>query len=244
MKLKGFFVTGTDTGIGKTAVAAALAYLMNQRDVRTFPVKPVQTGVAPGQPGDLAICLKTCGLAPEPDKLRLMSTYRFRLPASPHLAAEEEGVRIEIQKIVNSCRKLSQFYDAVVVEGAGGLLVPLTREISTMDLARQLGLPLIVVSRAGLGAINHSLLTIHIARNAGLEVAAVVPNHPEPDSDLSETDKKIEADNREIIQSIGGVIVFEPLPHVPGAGEMPEPTRKLAMLLAERGMEDLICKFC
>jgi len=240
MKLKGFFITGTDTWVGKTTVAAALAYLMNQRGVRTVPVKPVQTGVTPGEPGDLEICLKTCGLAPEPDRLRLMNPYRFRLPASPHLAAEQEGKQVEIQHIVNSCIELAETYDALVVEGAGGLLVPLTREISTMDLARQLGLPLIVVSRAGLGTINHSLLTIHAARNAGLEVAAVVPNHPEPDSDLTETDKKIETDNREIIQSISGVRVFEPLPHVPGAGEMPEPTRKLAVLFTERGAEGLI----
>ena len=98
----------------------------------------------------------------------------------------------------------------------------------------------IVVARAGLGTINHSLLTLHAARQAGLAVAAVVPNHPEPEAGLSETDKKIEADNREIIQSLSGVTVFPPLPPVPGAGERVEPTRRLAGLLAERGMERLI----
>ena len=240
MKLKGFFITGTDTGVGKTAVAAALAYLMNQRGVRTVPVKPVQTGLAPGEPGDLELCLKTSGLSPKAAELKLMNPYPFRLPASPHLAAEQEGAEVDFRRIVECCAKLAEIYDALVVEGAGGLLVPLTREISTMDLARVLGLPLIVVARAGLGTINHSLLTLRAAGDAGLEVAAVVPNHPEPDSDLTETDKKIVADNREIIQSISGVTVFESLPHVPGAGEKPEPTRKLAVLLAERGAEGLI----
>ena len=120
------------------------------------------------------------------------------------------------------------------------MLVPLTRKISTLELARALGLPLIVVARAGLGTINHSLLTLRAARQAGLVVAAVVPNHHEPDTDSTETDKKIEADNREIIQSISGVTVFQPLPHVPGAGESVEPTRRLAGLLAERGMDKLI----
>ena len=240
MKLKGFFITGTDTGVGKTAVAAALAFLMNNRGVRTVPVKPVQTGVVPGEPGDLELCLETCGLSPEAEKLKLMNPYRFRLPASPHLAAEYEGKQVEIEHIINSCAALTETCDALVVEGAGGLLVPLTREISTIDLARALGLPLIVVARAGLGTINHSLLTLRAAGDAGLEVAAVVPNHPEPDNNLTETEKKIEADNREIIRSVSGAEVLEPLPHVPGAGKSAEPTRRLARLLAERGMDELI----
>jgi len=237
---KGFFITGTDTGVGKTAVAAAVAYLMNERGIRAVPVKPVQTGVSPGEPGDLKLCLEICGLSPEAAELELMNPYRFRLPASPHLAAEQEGKEVEIQQILDSCSALAETYDALVVEGAGGLLAPLSREIFTLELAGTLGLPLIVVARAGLGTINHSLLTLRAVREAGLRVAAVVPNHPEPDTDLTETDGKIEADNREIIQSVSGVTVFQPLPHVPGAGESVEPTRRLAGLLADRGMKKLI----
>ena len=163
-----------------------------------------------------------------------MNPYCFRLPASPHLAAEEEGVRIEKEKIVRACTKLAGPWDALVVEGAGGLLVPLTRNVSTLDLAVELGLPLIVVARAGLGTINHSLLTVQAARQAGLKVAALVLNHAEPENSLSVDDKKIEEDNRRIIQKLGRIPVVLVLPYIPGAGRIKTANIKFAEIIARK----------
>ena len=237
--LKGFFVTGTDTGVGKTALAASLALLMIESGIRTAPVKPVQTGVSAGQPGDLEHCLKLCGLQPSPAELRLMNPYRFPLPASPHLAAEQAGARISLSRIVTACQKLCKNYQALVVEGAGGLLVPLTRRTTTLELARRLGLPLIIVARAGLGTLNHTLLTLRAAREAGLEVAAVALNHPERAS-RGKAEKIIEKDNREIIAALGKVEVWEALPYIEGAGVKVEATRRLAGVLAGRGARERI----
>jgi dethiobiotin synthetase len=242
MALRGFFITGTGTGVGKTAVAAALLFLLNNKGIRSAPVKPVQTGVSPGEKDDLDLCLKTAGLNPAPEELKLMCPYRFSLPGSPHLAAEEEGVVIDLSNIVRACQVLSSSYMALVVEGAGGILVPLTRRLTTLDLIRELDLPLIITARAGLGTINHTLLTLETASRADVKTTAVVLNHPEPVNKVPVLNK-IETDNRKIIQELGWVPVWEALPHIPGAGERPEPTRELAGHLACAGAEELIKKF-
>lgn len=230
--MKGFFVTGTDTGVGKTAVAAALCLLLRHRGLDAVPVKPVQTGVAPGQPGDLEHCLEVCGLAPDAGELARMNPCRFRLPASPHLAAEHEGTQVNIAYLEKCCRELAERHERLVVEGAGGLLVPLTRSVTTLDLASRLGLPLVIVARAGLGTINHSLLTIRAASDAGLEIACVVINRTSPAPER-EDEKVIEADNLRIIAELGGVKVSGPLPYQPGAGENALVTRRLVKPLAE-----------
>ncbi|MFH1071515.1 MAG: dethiobiotin synthase [Candidatus Glassbacteria bacterium] len=213
-RLKGYFITGTDTGVGKTTVAAALTRLLNERGVRAAPVKPVQTGVRPGEPGDLEVCLTAAELAPTAEELSLMNPYRFRLPASPHLAAEREGAAVDPGRIVGCCRKLIENWDALLVEGSGGLLVPLTRNYSTLDLAAELGLPLVVVARPGLGTLNHTLLTLAAARDAGLETACVVFNRTEPEDGLTEEDRLIERDNVEVIKRLGKVAVAGPLAYV------------------------------
>ncbi|HUU26675.1 MAG TPA: dethiobiotin synthase [archaeon] len=239
MALKGFFVTGTGTGVGKTAVAAALVWLMNNKGIKTTPFKPVETGVTPDKGGDLLVCLETAGLSPGPRELELMRPYRFSLPASPHLAAEDAGQEIDLDRIESAARNLASSYKALIVESAGGLLVPLTRRVTTLHLAQALGLPLIVVARAGLGTINHSLLTLEAAGNAGLRVAAVVLNRPEPEKP-SECLSKLERDNRRVIQEFSGISVWEALPHIPGAGKKPESTRILAVHLVAAGAESLI----
>jgi len=243
MALKGFFITGTDTGVGKTAVGAALLYLMRRRGIRAAPLKAVQTGVAPGQPGDLEIYLETAGMAPDQAELALMNPYRFALAASPHLAAEAEGAEVDLEEIVRACRSLAGSYPALVVEGAGGLLVPLSRSVNMLELVRLLKLPLLVVARAGVGTINHSLLTLKAARDAGLTVAAVVLNRPaDQRSDESYLDK-VAADNREIIAELSGAEVWEALPCVPGAGEQAEATRELAGYLDKAGAGKMIDSF-
>jgi dethiobiotin synthetase len=118
----------------------------------------------------------------------------------------------------------------IVVEGAGGLLVPLTRGVSTLDFAASLGLPLIIVARAGLGTINHSLLTVRAARDAGLKMTCVIVNRTQPAPD-SEDERLIEADNVRIISEAGEVSVVGPLPFLPGAGVNAEVSRQLAVQL-------------
>ena len=239
MPLSGFFITGTDTGTGKTAVGAALLYLMRRRGIRAAPVKPVQTGVAPDEPGDLEIYLKTSGLAPNADELSLMNPYRFHLPASPHLAAETEGDAINLKHIERACLTLAESYEALVVEGAGGLLVPLSRSVSTLELVRRLKLPLLVVARAGVGTINHSLLTLKAARDDGIAVAALVLNRiHEPSGEIPP--EQVVADNREIIARLSGVEVWEALPHLPGVGEDAEATREFAGHLENAGADKLL----
>ncbi|HLA38753.1 MAG TPA: dethiobiotin synthase [Candidatus Glassbacteria bacterium] len=217
-QLKGYFITGTDTGVGKTMVAVALVCLLNRRGVRAAPVKPVQTGVPPGGRGDLEVCLEAAGLSPGPEELALLNPYRFLLAASPHLAAEREGVAIDPAWIVECCRKLAQSWQALVVEGAGGLLAPLTREYSTLDLAVELGLPLVVVTRPGLGTLNHTLLTLCAARATRLKIACVVFNRTEAEAGLSEDGRLIERDNVEMIRNLGGVEVAGPLPFIINSG--------------------------
>ncbi len=239
MSLTGLFVTGTGTGVGKTAVAAALCHLTQKAGLPVAPVKPVQTGVLPGEPGDLDVCLAAAGMTVSGPVRSLMNPYRFRLPASPHLAAEQEGRTVDPQTILKGCRELSRSYDRLIVESAGGLLVPLTRTYGTLDLAAGLGLPLIVVAGAALGTINHTLLTLKAARSAGLTVKAVVLNRPSPGC-ADETERLIETDNRRVIEESGQVKVFGPLPHIPGAGIKSGPTVELALELEKAGAMSLI----
>ena len=240
--MRGFFVTGTDTGVGKTAVAAALLWLLTRRGWRAAPVKPVETGLAPGESGDLELCLATAGLEPPPAELELMRPCRFRLAASPHLAAEQEDREVDPSPAGDGLPRAGRALRPLVVEGAGGLLVPLTRHFLTIDLAARLGLPLVVVARAGLGTINHTLLTLRAARSAGLAVAAVVLNRAQPVEDRPEA-RRLERDNRRVIAELGGVTVLGPLPHLPGAGKLPAATRELADFLEqEPGAEQLLAR--
>lgn len=239
MSMSGLFVTGTGTGVGKTAVAAALCRLIRQAGMSVAPVKPVQTGVLPGEPGDLDVCLSTAGLTVSDLDRSLMNPYRFRLPASPHLAAEREKRAVDPEIILRACHELSRSYDRLIVESAGGLLVPLTREYSTLDLASDLGLPLIVVACAALGTINHTLLTLRAARAAGLTVAAVVLNRQDSGHG-DETERLIEEDNRRVIGETGHVKVLGPLPHIPGAGAERGAAVKLALELEKAGVMSLI----
>lgn len=228
--MKGYFITGTDTGVGKTAITAALCYLLRGRGIDAVPVKPVQTGVTAGEPGDLEHCLAVCDIKPDGHELALMNPCRFGIPASPHLAAELENTAVDLDHLLRCCQQLSGKHELLLVEGAGGLLVPLTRKDSTLDLALRLGLPLLVVARAGLGTLNHSLLTLRVANESGLNVAALILNHtgPEPES---RNDRLIAADNARLIAQTGAVQVIGPLPYLPGAGGDVAATRRLAAQL-------------
>jgi dethiobiotin synthetase len=181
--LRGIFVTGTDTGVGKTVVVAVLARLPLARGLRVGVYTPVQTGVAPGEPGDLDFVVAANADLSSP--LVTHCAWRSSLALAPAVAAALEGRRISLRHLVEEGRRLARDVDVVIVEGAGGLLVPLTRRRTMADLARALGAPLLVVARPGLGTLNHAALTVEAARRRGLPVLGLVICGYPPSPDLA-----------------------------------------------------------
>jgi dethiobiotin synthetase len=170
--LRGCFVTGTDTGAGKTVVAAALCAAIAAAGARVAAFKPVVTGTADPAgdwPHDHELLATVTGVDPAD-----VCARTFGPAVSPHLAAELARATIDLDELVRAARAAGARADVLVVEGVGGLLVPLNAEHDVRDLAVALGLPLVIAARAGLGTINHSLLTIAAARAAGLDVRAVI----------------------------------------------------------------------
>lgn len=197
--MRGLFVTGTDTGVGKTVLAAALVAALRAAGERVVAFKPALTGLddpEPGRPADHELLGAAAGTDPA-----AVAPLRFGPPVSPHLAAELAGTTIDPPRLVAGARTASDGADALVVEGVGGLLVPLTLGYTVRDLAVDLELPVVVAARPGLGTISHSLLTVEAARAAGLDVRAVVLT-PWPDEP-----SVMERSNREAIARLGGVEV-------------------------------------
>ena len=161
--MRGVFVTGTDTDVGKTYLVAALAAALRAQGLRVGVAKPVVTGLDDPGPHDHEL-------------LGATTAATFGPPVSPHLAAELAGTRLEPAALVAAATDAAAGAgaDALVVEGVGGLLVPLSPRASLRDLARALALPVVVAARPGLGTINHTLLTLEAARGRGLDVRAVV----------------------------------------------------------------------
>lgn len=170
----GLFVTGTDTGVGKTLVACAVAAALRARGIDVGAMKPVETGVGPAGPSDAHALAAAAG---DGDPLELVCPQRFALAAAPSVAAAEAGGRVDVDAIRRAFDALAGRHEWLVVEGAGGLLVPLRDDFAMADLAGELALPLLVVARAALGTINHTLLTLEAAAARGLRVAGVVVSH-------------------------------------------------------------------
>ncbi|MDO3379930.1 dethiobiotin synthase [Geoalkalibacter halelectricus] len=171
----GVFVTGTDTGVGKTLVAAALARHLRDQGLRVAVMKPVETGVAdPNQAGpDAALLRWAAGCqAPWED----VAPLRLRRPLAPALAAEKDKVFVDFSALVETCQRLRRNHDFVIVEGAGGLMVPLAGGLLIADLARAMELPLLVVCRPDLGTINHTLLTVFSAQTMEIPVCGFLIN--------------------------------------------------------------------
>ena len=220
--MRGLFVTGTDTGVGKTAVAGAILAALRSHGHRPVAFKPVLTGlddpVDPAWPRDHELLATAAGGGQEPDAV---APARFGAAASPHLAAALEGAdALEPAALVAAAGAAGAQGDTLIVEGVGGLLVPLTAGYLVRDFALELELPLVVAARPGLGTINHTLLTLEAARATGLRVVAVVltpwPDDPGP----------VERSNFETIVALGAVEVVT-LPRSPAATRLcsrrPEP---------------------
>jgi len=169
---RGLFVTGTDTGVGKTLVSVALLRLAQRRGLRPIPFKPAETGCDPYPADARALWLAARPSVPEAD----VCLYALRLPAAPAHAAAAEGVRIDLQRIAQRAGVLAAAGGLLIVEGAGGLLVPYATGVTCVEIAARLELPLLIVARTALGTVNHTALTLKEAARASLEVAGVILN--------------------------------------------------------------------
>ena len=212
-KSGGIFITGTDTGVGKTIISVALLYAFKESGLDCVYMKPVQTGcfrksgklIAP----DLEFVLSTSEQCPTEKEKKIMAPYLFQPACSPHLAAGLERHPIIPAKIINSFKALKKLHDFVIVEGAGGVLTPFSWQYSMLDLMKALSLPVILIARPGLGTINHTLLALRELRRAKLEIIGIVLNY-------STKAKKgiIETSNKTAIERLDGTRVICEFPFV------------------------------
>jgi len=178
MRGKGIFITGTDTGVGKTYIAAGIAATLRETGVNVGVMKPAETGCRAKNgrliPGDAFKLIQSSGVR---DALDFVNPYRFRKPLAPSVAARLEGKIIVPAKIISAYRELSRSHDFMIVEGAGGIMVPLGDRYTYLDLARTMKLPVLIIARPGLGTINHTLLTVAALNRTGVDIAGIVINH-------------------------------------------------------------------
>lgn len=231
---KGIFITGTDTGVGKTIVSAAIIRALIKKDIKVGAMKPIETGCikargngqkAKGKrqdktliPSDGMFLKEMAGMD---DSIDLITPIRFGHPFAPIVASDIEKKPIEIKKIMDTYGELSKKYDFMVVEGVGGLLVPILKRQKTKgkgqkvyfvtDLIRELKLPIVVVARPTLGTINHTLLTVNYALKEGIDVLGVIINHHNPP-----TGDVAEKTNPDVLKELCPVPVIGMLPYIHG----------------------------
>ena len=203
--LHGCFITGTDTGIGKTVVTAALGLCLKRHGLRVAVMKPIETG-----------CTDESALGSDAERLRTVmdsttslariSPYRFPAPLAPWAAARRVGVTIEIDRIAESCQDLAHECDSILVEGVGGLMVPLSEKTTVRDLIVSLGLPTLIVGRAALGGVNHTLLTIEGLRQRAIPIVGIVLNQLVAEPNHEQTQSTVD-----LIRERSEVPVFGPL---------------------------------
>ena len=195
----GFFVTGTDTGVGKTLVACALLYAFARQGHSVVGMKPVTAGCEETpeglRNGDVEQLIAASTIkAPR----HMVNPYALKPPIAPHIAADSEKKYIEIKYLLNSFQQLSALAEVVVVEGAGGFCVPLNEVETSADLAQQLALPVVLVVGLRLGCLNHTLLTLEAIHARGLTLAGWVANHidaamPHADANVAALTARIDA---------------------------------------------------
>ena len=201
--MRGFLVTATDTGVGKTEVACALLEAARASGVDAVGMKPAQSGVVPGEPSDATLLWEASGRC---EPLDAVCPYSLAAPLAPAVAARREGRAIDLARILDGARALAARHELLVVEGAGGVLVPLTETETYADLAVALGLPALVVARAGLGTVNHAALTVEALRRRAVAVEAVILNRTAAADDPSVPHNAAE------IARLTGVRTLGPLP--------------------------------
>lgn len=198
------FIAGTDTGVGKTFVTALLAMAYERLGFKVEVQKWVTTGSSEVS-DDVAFVMKALGRKP-PLPGSLQTPYCFSYPASPHLAAERDDKVIDVDILIDATMRLSKECDVLLIEGAGGLMVPYSLKVLQIDLIEQLRLPVCLVARAGLGTLNHTLLSIEACRRRDIAINMVVMNSMACDDPI------IINDNRKVIEMLSHSQVLGVLP--------------------------------
>jgi dethiobiotin synthetase len=205
----GLFVTGTDTGVGKTYVSAGLAVSLKRRGVDVGVMKPAETGcrMRAGQlvPKDALLLMKSASVN---DALSLVNPYRLKNPLAPSVAAAREGKKIDPNKILSLFNALRDRHEFMIVEGAGGIMVPLYEQYTYLDLAHDIGLPVLVVARPGLGTINHTLLSIAALKGREIPIAGIVINYA-----LDVEPGLAEETSPSVIENLSGIRIVGIIPH-------------------------------
>lgn len=215
----GLFIAGTNTGVGKTLVTAGILRHLRKQGLDVVSMKPVQTGGVAGGAGltapDLDFHLAATGLSVSAEERKLMSPYVYEPACSPHLAGRLAGHYVNLDHCQSCGDQLAAAHQGVLIEGAGGLMVPLNEEETQLGLIIQLGAPVLLVAHIGLGTINHCLLTIETLREAEVPIAGVIFNATAP----GEGEDFIGRDNPEAVAQFGAV---EVLGNVPWLGDLSE----------------------
>ncbi len=206
--MRGIFVSGTDTGVGKTVLTAGLVRLLRRRGARVAALKPVETGVRRDgeDPADWRLLAEAAGIG---GPRTWFAPYVFPDPLAPLVAARRNGTSISLRSLDEAWQRFSAF-EWVVVEGSGGLAVPLTEDVDMAGLAARWKLPVLIVARPGLGTVNHSLLSVAYAKSRGLKVLGVVLSYSDgrPEDGSEQT-------NPSLIEELSGVPVLGVLPYRP-----------------------------
>ncbi|RKD21594.1 dethiobiotin synthase [Caminicella sporogenes] len=176
---KGLFVIGTDTDVGKTFITAGIVYILRKNNYNAVSFKPVQSGgiICNSKlvSGDIEFIKRVAGLKEE---YCSMNSYCLKEAVSPHIAAERENINIDVYRIIDDYQKLKDKYDFIIVEGAGGVIVPLIRnKYYIYDLIKDLNIPVVIVARAGVGTINHTVLTVNYIKSLGINVKGIIINN-------------------------------------------------------------------
>lgn len=209
----GYFISGTDTGVGKTVVAAAVATGLRLRGVKVGVMKPIETGVQ--EAGEqVSDGRRLCSAAGVTDARDMVSPYRFGPPLAPLAAARVAGIEIEPQNLLVAFRSLASRYAMVLVEGVGGVMVPIAPNMFVVDLMGMLGLPVLLVARPTLGSVNHALLSLRQLKDRAIPLAGIVLNRTAMGGGSPEQVTQ-ERSTVALIKELTGVPVFGPLPYVP-----------------------------
>lgn len=207
---RGVFITGTDTGVGKTLVTSALVWCLTQRGIDVGVMKPIETGVSRSAKArsDGARLRRAAG---NQDPMAEVCPYVFRLPVAPLSAARAERTTVRMAPIIRALHALRQKHTFMAVEGIGGVYAPLTPLLNILDLICRLKLPAIVIGQSGLGGINHALLTLHALRQRNIPILALVLNQPRPPR--TKNARLQEQSTVSLLRLLAGVPVVGPLPY-------------------------------
>jgi dethiobiotin synthetase len=189
---KALFITGTDTHVGKTVIGGALAAYLRSKDVKVGVMKPLESGCLSGvrtkgrgKSFTKSDSLYLKEMSGSTDDLDLINTYAFEAPLAPGVAAELEGVEISLNRILENFEKLSLIHEFLIIEGAGGVMAPIAWDKNVVDLIRMVEAPALIVARAGLGTVNHTLLTLSYLEDRKIPIAGIILNHTQKEEDPS-----------------------------------------------------------